>query len=112
MLSAPPPIAMSASPSMIDCAAETIACSPLPHRRFTVRPASPCCTPPFRRRHAREVHVLRLGVDHVAEDDVADLPAVDTRALERFGDHDGAELGGWHVLQTPAETSRWRCGPR
>ena len=37
MLSAPPPTAMSASPSRIACAAETIACMPLPHSRLVVK---------------------------------------------------------------------------
>src|SRR5579859_3934372 len=36
MLSAPPPMATSQSPSRIDCAAEMIACTPEPHRRLTV----------------------------------------------------------------------------
>src|SRR6202046_1421996 len=37
--SAPPPPAASVSPSMMACAAEMMACSPLPHSRFTVSPA-------------------------------------------------------------------------
>ena len=47
MLSEPPPIAMSASPSMIVCAADTIACRPEPHRRFTVSAGVCCATPPL-----------------------------------------------------------------
>src|SRR5580704_10229039 len=37
--SAPPATAASVSPSMMACAAEMMACSPLPHSRFTVSPA-------------------------------------------------------------------------
>ena len=47
MLSVPPPIAASVSPSRIVCAADTIACMPLPHRRFTVNAPEPCGRPPF-----------------------------------------------------------------
>src|SRR5690242_15403822 len=47
MLSAPPPTAMSASPSMMVCAAETIACSPEPHKRFSVSAGVSCATPAF-----------------------------------------------------------------
>ena len=37
MLSAPAPTAISASPSMMVCAAETMACRPEPHRRLTLK---------------------------------------------------------------------------
>ena len=111
MLSAPPPIAMSAIAQH----------DRLRRRNDRLQPAATQAVHRQARRlladaavqssHAREVHVLGLGVDHVAKDDVADLPAVDTRALERFGDHDGAELGGWHVLETPAERPDGGSGP-
>jgi hypothetical protein len=45
MLSAPPPITTSQSPSITCCTAETIACSPEPHRRFTVRQGVPTGSP-------------------------------------------------------------------
>ncbi len=45
MLSAPPATAVWTSPSMMCCAAETIACNPEPHRRFTVRAGVPTGTP-------------------------------------------------------------------
>ncbi len=45
MLSAPAPIAMSASPSRMLCEAETIACKPDPHSRFSVRAGASCVTP-------------------------------------------------------------------
>ncbi len=44
--SAPPPIATSVSPSRIDWAADTMACSPLPHSRFTFIAATPSGRPP------------------------------------------------------------------
>ncbi len=45
MLSAPPPTTVSVSPSRMCCAAETIACSPEPHRRLTVRHGVPTGSP-------------------------------------------------------------------
>src|SRR5208337_1202371 len=45
MLSAPPPTAMSASPSRMLCAAETIACRPDPHSRLTVSAGASWVTP-------------------------------------------------------------------
>ena len=45
MLSAPPPTTVVQSPSMMCCAAETIACSPEPHSRFTVRHGVPTAMP-------------------------------------------------------------------
>src|SRR5689334_20463795 len=47
MLSAPPPTAMSVSPSMMVCAADTIACSPDPHSRFSVSAGASFATPAF-----------------------------------------------------------------
>src|SRR5215472_136486 len=47
MLSAPPPTAMSVSPNMMVCAADTIACSPDPHSRFRVSAGASCVTPAF-----------------------------------------------------------------
>ena len=45
--SAPPATATSQSPSMMDCEADTMACSPLPHSRFTVSAGVPTSRPPF-----------------------------------------------------------------
>ena len=47
MLSAPPPTAMSVSPSMMVCAADTIACRPEPHSRFSVNAGVSFATPAF-----------------------------------------------------------------
>ena len=55
------------------------------------------------RGDAREVHVLRLGVDHVAEHHLADLVAGDAGARQRLAHHLGAEFGRRHVLQPAAE---------
>ena len=44
--SAPPARATSASPSRIACAAETMACRPEPHSRFTVIAGTSCDRPP------------------------------------------------------------------
>ena len=48
MLSAPPPIAIWASPSMMLCAADTMACSPEPHRRLTLKAGVLCDKPAFK----------------------------------------------------------------
>ena len=45
--SAPPATAASQSPSMIACAADTMACSPLPHSRFTVSAGVSTGRPPL-----------------------------------------------------------------
>ena len=45
--STPPATAASASPSWIACAAETIACSPLPHSLFTVKAGVVTGRPPL-----------------------------------------------------------------
>src|SRR6516162_1133346 len=45
--SAPPATAASVSPSLMACAAETIACSPLPQSRFTVNAGVVTGRPPF-----------------------------------------------------------------
>ena len=47
MFSAPPATAKSASPALIMLAAVTIACSPLPHRRFSVSAGVSCGSPPL-----------------------------------------------------------------
>ena len=47
MLSAPPATAASTSPSRMDCEALTIACMPLPHRRFTVSAPDSAGKPPL-----------------------------------------------------------------
>ena len=80
MFSAPPPTATSASPSTIVCAAETIACRPLPHRRLSVSAGVSTGSPPFTAGDAGEVEVVRVGVDDVAEHDVADVRRLDAGA--------------------------------
>src|SRR5262249_47140977 len=46
MTSAPPATATSQSPSLTTCAADTIACSPLPHSRLTVKAGVSTGRPP------------------------------------------------------------------
>ena len=50
-------------------------------------------------RHARQVHVLGLGVDHVAEHDMAHVFALHMGTRERLADDERAEFGGWHVFK-------------
>src|SRR5690349_22213150 len=45
--SAPPATATSQSPSAMACAADTIACSPVPHSRFSVKAGVSTGSPPF-----------------------------------------------------------------
>jgi hypothetical protein len=45
--SAPPATATSQSPSMMACAADTMACSPLPHSRLTVKAGISTGSPPL-----------------------------------------------------------------
>lgn len=52
---------------------------------------------------ARQVHVPGFGVDHVAEDDVADIPPLDAGARQRFAHHQRAQLYRRNVLQASAE---------
>ena len=59
--SAPPATATWQSPSMIACAAETIACIPLPHSRFTVSAGVSWFRPPFRAA-TREMYMSRTSV--------------------------------------------------
>ena len=47
MLSAPPATAASMSPSKMYCDALTMACMPLPQRRFSVSAPVSCGKPPF-----------------------------------------------------------------
>ena len=56
-------------------------------------------------RHARQVHVLRLGVDNMAKHHVANVLAVYTSARQRFANHQRGQLGGRRVLQAAAEGS-------
>ncbi len=56
MLSVPPATAVSVSPNRMYCAADTIACMPLPHSRFTVNAPVSCGNPPFT-AHSREMYM-------------------------------------------------------
>ena len=55
------------------------------------------------RDDAREVHVARFGLYHLAEDDVSDLRGRDPGATQRFGGDQCAELRGRAVRQGAAE---------
>ena len=73
------------------CAADTIACSPLPHSRFSVI-AGVCTEPAVDRGHPGQVHVAYLGVDHMAEDRVADRVRVHARPADRLSHHGGGQV--------------------
>jgi len=61
MLSVPPATAVSVSPSRMYCDAETIACMPLPHNRFTVNAPVSWGSPPLT-AHRREMYMSRASV--------------------------------------------------
>ena len=61
MLSVPPATAVSVSPSRMYCAADTIACMPLPHSRLTVNAPVSCGRPPLT-AHSRDTYMSRASV--------------------------------------------------
>ena len=67
------------------------------HRRDFLRDAA------LDRADARQIHVLRLGVDHVAEDDMADFLGRHLAARQRFTHATRAQVGRCEILQRPAE---------
>ena len=63
---------MPVSPSRMLCDAEITACNPDPHRRFTVTAGA--CETRLLVGHARQIHVLQLCVNDVAENDMPQKP--------------------------------------
>ena len=57
----------------------------------------------IQRRDAGEVHVLRFGVDHVAEHDMPNLVTGYAGALQRLPRYLCTEFGRRHILQAAAE---------
>ncbi len=112
MLSAPPPMATSASPSRMVWAALMMACRPEPQRRFTVSAGALIDTPPFTAATRPEVHVLGFGLDHIAEHHVADVVAGHIGAGQRLAHDQRAQIGRGQVLQAAAEGRRLRCAHR
>ena len=55
------------------------------------------------RGNAAQVHVAWFGVDHVAKDDMADLPAFDARTFKRGFGHDGGQINRGHAGQGASE---------
>src|ERR1700726_5010624 len=92
--STPPATATSQSPSLIAWAADTIACSPLPHSRLTGEGRGLDWEPAVDRRDPAEVHVARLGVDHVAEDRVTDIIRLYACPAYRLTHHGRREIAG------------------
>ena len=71
-------------------------------RRSLLRDAS------VHRGDAREIHILRFRVDHVAEHDLSHFVAGDPRARQRLVHHLRAEFGRRHILESTAEITD--CG--
>ena len=102
MLSTPPATAASVSPSRMYCDAETIACMPLPQRRFNGQRAGVVRQAAVHAGEPRDVHVLRLGVDDVAEHALADVLRVDLRPADGFLDDARGQVARRDVLQAAA----------
>ena len=101
--SAPPATATSQSPSMTACEADTMACSPLPHSRFTVSAGRPDRQAAVNGRHPGQVHVPKLGMEHVAEHHVTHLSRVHTRPADRLTQHLRSQITGRDRSQATAE---------
>ena len=59
--------------------------------------------PRIHRRHARQIHVLRLGVHHIAEHHVLHFTAIHAGAGQRLARHLRAEFRRRDILQAAAE---------
>ena len=109
MLSAPPATAASVSPSRMYCAAETIACMPLPHRRFTVSAPVSCGSPPLTQA-TREMYMsfgsvwITLPNTHWPTSFGSTLARAD-----RFLDDARGEFGRRDVLQAAAVVADGRA---
>ena len=53
--------------------------------------------------HARQVHVLGFGVDHMAEHDVAHVLAIDLGARQRLAHDQCRQLGRRHIFEAAAK---------
>jgi len=52
--------------------------------------------------HARQVHVMDIGMNHIAEDHMLHLFWLDPRSLDHLADYCGGQFSRWLVLQTTA----------
>src|SRR3954470_22655897 len=99
MFSMPPATAVSTDPTRISCAADTIACAPEPHTRFTVKAGTvtgrPACT-------AAWVH-LRAGLNNLPHDRGANLVRFESGVFDGGPDRHRAEIGRGDVLKAAVE---------
>jgi hypothetical protein len=58
---------------------------------------------PAQRGHARQIHVFGVGVDHVAENHMANVAAGEAGAADALAHNSGGEFSGRNVLQRAAE---------
>ena len=102
MLSAPPATATSVSPSRMYCEADTIACMPLPHSRFSVSEPVSCGRPPF--TQARRERYMSRGSVWMTLPKTHWPTCFGSIAGARDGllDHARGEVGGRNVLQAAA----------
>ena len=97
--SAPPATATSASPVAIVCAAETIACTPVPHRRLTVNAGTSLGMPAF--IATTRAMYMSSGAEWITLPNTTwstcsgSIAARSSAASHRRG----AQVGGRHVLQ-------------
>ena len=111
MFSWPPAMTISLSPSRIACAASITALRPEPQTLLMVIAGTSCEQAGLDERLARRV-LAGTGLQHLAEDDFADLRAVQARALQQRLEHGGAEFGRRNLGERAAELADRgaRCG--
>ena len=109
MLSCPPAMTISLSPSRIDCAASITAFRPEPHTLLMVIAGTACGKPALDHRLARRV-LAGAGLQHLAEDDLADLIGADARAFEQGLDDGGAEFGRGGLGERAAKLAHGGAG--
>ena len=109
MLSWPPAMMISESPSRIAWAASITAFRPEPQTLLIVIAGTLLRQPGLDHRLARRV-LAGAGLQHLAEDHLADLLARQLRALQQFGDHGGAEFGRRNLGERAAELADGGAG--
>jgi len=79
-----------------------IACRPLPQSRFKVRAGVSWGRPPLTPCYPRQVMVVGIGVNDVAENDVTDVVDIDSGAGDGFPHTGRRHLTGRRILQAAA----------
>src|SRR3990167_8857 len=102
MDSAPPPMAMSQSPSSRLCAAEMIACRPEPQRRLTLNAGVSLGIPAFIAA-TREIGISRFSGNDIAHHHMTDTLGGTTTALQGGADRSRGQFAWRGILERAAE---------